>query len=1072
MMKCEQRVLVVCGIGALLVSLFAGCSAEAKKTRYLKRADRYFRSGEYEKAKIEYLKVLRLGGQHPQAIRNLGVIHYEQGAMLQAASLLRQAVATAPQDLDVKLKLAQASLSVGDVTNARAQVLAILDRSPTNDEAVVILVDSSRTTNEIGEAQQRLQKLQRSLGPRSAFHLAAAGVLLRQRDAKSAEEEVRKALAMDPKSPAAHVAMARFHLTHTNLADAEKEFKAAAELAPVRSATRLAYPEFKLQTRAVDEARNLLNDLTRQAPDYTPALGLLARLAFAQTNYADAIKLIDKVLAIDQANLSSRMLLVQIRLAQHEAAKAVTEAVTLTKLFPKLPEGHYLLARAHLQGTNLSAAAAALTLATTLAPQYVEALLLQGEINLARGDPGPVVSSMQTLLGKQPGVWPAHLLLAQAYRRLNRLDEAAAVYQGLSKASPKNPEPLFQLGLVQRQQNKNTEARQTFEKAQALNPENPMVLAQLVDLDILEKKFEPALARVQARLQKDPKSAAARFLEGRIRMAQSDWDKAEAALLQSLELDPNFSSAYYALAGVYMTANKLPQSVGQLEARLARNPRDQRALMLSAMIYEKMKDYPKARQAYEKSLEVNPQFVLALNNLAVIYSEHLGDLNQAYELACKARTLVPDEPSIADTLGWILYQRGEHQLALAPIREAAEKMTANPEIQFHLGMTHYMLGQEEPARIALRKAVQSTEVFRGQDEARARLALLENDLSRLGANAIPALEKMAKGSPPDLIAKLRLAEAYERQEDRAKAARLYEEVFALHPRHLLAALKLAQLNPGRAMEMARKARESAPADSQVAHVAGRVACEARDYELAQKLLQSSALNQPENADVLYDLGWATYCLSRVEEAEQSVQRALQAQPEFPRAKAAQAFLEMTALSRNPPQLLQKEARVQEMLRAEPNHLPALMALAAIQTRRGDARAGAQTYEKILVRWPQFLPAQKRLAAVYADDPAQEKRAFDLAFAVWKALPEDAEAMKIYGKVSCQRKDYRYAAVLLERSLLDNPADTEALYYLGLAQYQIQDFSNSKDSLQRVLAAAPNAPFAAEARRMLAELQKR
>ena len=59
---------------AALVVVAIGCSAEAKKSRLLSRADRYFDSGDYDKAKIEYLNVLR--ADPLECNRNPAIGHY------------------------------------------------------------------------------------------------------------------------------------------------------------------------------------------------------------------------------------------------------------------------------------------------------------------------------------------------------------------------------------------------------------------------------------------------------------------------------------------------------------------------------------------------------------------------------------------------------------------------------------------------------------------------------------------------------------------------------------------------------------------------------------------------------------------------------------------------------------------------------------------------------------------------------------------------------------------------------------------------------------------------------------
>ena len=118
---------------------------------------------------------------------------------------------------------------------------------------------------------------------------------------------------------------------------------------------------------------------------------------------------------------------------------------------------------------------------------------------------------------------------------------------------------------------------------------------------------------------------------------------------------------------------------------------------------------------------INPNFVAALNNLACLYTEQLNDLDKAYDLARKARDLQGQDASVGDTLGWVLYKRGDYQQALPILQESAEKAPDTPEIQFHLGMTAYMMGQTDVAKAALKKAAASDKDFPGKDESKRRL---------------------------------------------------------------------------------------------------------------------------------------------------------------------------------------------------------------------------------------------------------------------------------------------------------------------------------------------------------------
>ena len=125
---------------AFLVSVLsfgtAGCSRDAKVSRYLKRADQYFKDGEYEKAKIEYLNVLKLDGKSAVAIRQMGLIWAEQGSPIKAIPFLLKARELEPANADVRIKLTYAYGALRQIDEARKEALAAVDRAPGNPDAL------------------------------------------------------------------------------------------------------------------------------------------------------------------------------------------------------------------------------------------------------------------------------------------------------------------------------------------------------------------------------------------------------------------------------------------------------------------------------------------------------------------------------------------------------------------------------------------------------------------------------------------------------------------------------------------------------------------------------------------------------------------------------------------------------------------------------------------------------------------------------------------------------------------------------------------------------------------------
>src|SRR5207302_85510 len=170
------------------------------------------------------------------------------------------------------------------------------------------------------------------------------------------------------------------------------------------------------------------------------------------------------------------------------------------------------------------------------------------------------------------------------------------------------------------------------------------------------------------------------------------------------------------------------------------------------------------------------------NNLAYLYTEHLNDLDKAYELARKARAVQPQDPAVTDTLGWIFYKRGDYQQALSLLQESAEKAPDNPEIQFHLGMTAYMMGQTDIAKVAFKKAATTAKDFPSKDESKRRLAMLETGTGVSPELSIAQLEAMTKEQPNDPVSQVRLGEAYEKQGSAEKATTAFEQASKINPR--------------------------------------------------------------------------------------------------------------------------------------------------------------------------------------------------------------------------------------------------------------------------------------------------
>jgi len=878
----------------LLAIATAGCSkVEPTKEELLSRAEAAFAAGQWDKAEMDYRKVLSLAPEDSAALRQLGIIYLDQGQIVQAYPLLTKGAELQPDDPEIQLKLGQIYLSGRGYTQARDAASQILEKQPDNDQALLLLADASRSPDDIADARKRIQSLREKGQDRASYHLALASLDLRQNEQPRAESELKTAVNLDPKSIEAHAALASLYWSRNDLKEADQAFKTAVELAPPRSPARLRYVDFLLRTGASAEAKKILEETNQKHPDYLPPRVALMKMACAEHQDDDCVARVKNVLSQDSINYDALFQDGILNLSKGDATAAIRDFEFLSNAYRQNPLVRYQLALAYLlysaskdlsdenRRKAVEAAESRLSEAVGLQPRFDQAAMLLAELKIRKGNPAAAVELLEPLTKERPQIAQAQYLLATAYLAQQKGDQALAVYRRMTELFPNDPRPSFLIGSVLLAQGKQADARKAFEKSNEISPDYLPAVERLVDFDLADKQYAAVMDRVQKVIDKDPKLAQPWALKAKIYLAQRDFAHAEPDLLKAIDLNPKLEPAYQLLAQLYVASNRQEEAIAKLTTFVENNkgPQAAPALLQLAMIQEQLKHFDAARDAYEKLLTVSPNVPFALNNLAVLYSEHFGQLDKAYDLATKAKEAA-NEPHIADTLGWILFKRGDYNDALPLLQDSAAKLPNLPEIQFHLGMTHYMLGEEEPARLALQKAVDAPADFPAKDQTRRRLTMLATPAGTANATIRTELENYLRESPNDPVALTRLAEVQQREGAVDQAVKTYEKVIADNPSYAPAMRQLALLygqlstDSPKAYELVTKAHEAFRDDAVIAKTLGILSYRRGFYPQSVELLKEAAAKRKDDPEILYYLGEVHRQLKDYTECKGELERAL------------------------------------------------------------------------------------------------------------------------------------------------------------------------------------------------------
>ena len=246
-----------------------------------------------------------------------------------------------------------------------------------------------------------------------------------------------------------------------------------------------------------------------------------------------------------------------------------------------------------------------------------------------------------------------------------------------------------------------------------------------MNISFTHKNAAAARDRIARQLERAPNNPKLHVLMGRAWLTLQDVSKAETSLKKAIALDEKSLDGYILLSALYTQAGKLDQAMQENEAALATNPKALVPRMILGMLHTQRKEYARAMARYEEALKINPRSAQAANNLAYLLIEHGGNSDQALTLAQMAREISPEDPFIADTLGWIFYRKNTFLRSVSLLKEASLKRPNSPEVQFHYGMAEWKNGNKASAKKALETALKLSQTFPGADEARATLRQLD-----------------------------------------------------------------------------------------------------------------------------------------------------------------------------------------------------------------------------------------------------------------------------------------------------------------------------------------------------------
>ena len=724
------------------VALLAGCHGDpnVRKQKYLESGKRYSAESKYKEAAIQFQNALKIDKNYPDAHYELAQAYVHLGQFSAAYGELARTVALQPTNYKARIDLGNLLLAGGKIDDAQAQANAVMAAQPNNPDVHAML---GAIAAKRGQKDQALNELHRALEldpNRAAFHEDLA--LLQAGDptkTSSVEDELKKAVALDPKSVNAKLLLAAFYAKSSRWQEAEKTSWDAVATDPKSLSARESLTRIILkqgdQPRAEQVLRQASKDLAddpqgvRILADYYAGSGQMdkAKAEFASLSakypknisvqkgyirvllevkdYATAQKVVTELMKKNAKDPEVAGLNGIVLLNNGKASDAVNALMDATKNFPKDAFLQYWLGKAALSKGDSDLAEKSLRQAADLNPSRLDAEEELARIAAQRGDMNLLSDVADKTIAAAPRFPGGYVWRSLVEVSRNSPDKAEADLKTAMSVAPQSPQAYLELGKIRFTQKRFPEGVALLEQALQHDPNSVEAVRLLVSYNLYQKQPAKALALLNEQIDKSPKNSGLYDLLAQLQIQNKNLDQAAATAQKAIQLNPNDGEAVVLFAQIQVQRGQVANAIGAWEQWSKAHPNDAGSYAILGTLEEARGDIGKAETYYKKSLQIQPEQALAANNLAYRMLENGENADVALTLAQTARRAMPNSPKTADTLAWAYYHKGTYAFARDLLEDAVKADPDSAAMQYHLGMVYSKLSDKSNAVVHLKKAV-------------------------------------------------------------------------------------------------------------------------------------------------------------------------------------------------------------------------------------------------------------------------------------------------------------------------------------------------------------------------------